>query len=343
MILTNLAHSDGVASFAIQMYRNMDHERFSVDFLVHDRIDEDYASLVSENNDHVFSVGSLSMKRYPQLKKSFHRILQENSYDVVHCNLPNMAWLYLKLAQKEKVRMRIVHVHQTSYAETKSHAIRNKILFKIGRKYSNLNLACSEMAGKFYFGEESFTTIYNGIDYERFSFNEERRRRIRKELKIDEDEVLFGQVGRYSIVKNQSFTLSLFHGRKEKVVLIGSGTKEEYFKSLEKEKGQNIMLLDVKSNVEDYYCAMDYLLLPSLYEGLPIVALEAQATGLTCIMADTITKECDFGNGMYLPLEMENWKQGLPDSIPTNRKSLYDSRFDGKIQAERLEQIYSGK
>ena len=341
-IRTNLVYNDGVTSFVRNYYRNINKSRFKIDFIVHQKPEKAISDEIKSDGNRVFEFPSLSLKNVPLLMKKAYKLMKTRHYDIVHLNLPNAAFIYLKQAKRAGVGVRIMHCHETKFSDIKSHAVRNRFLWMLGKQYVTTNFACSDLAGKFLYKKKKYIEINNAIDSSSYLFDPDARKRIRDELHIPSDVHLFGMVGRYCPQKNQLFAIQLFQKQNGNNVLICLGSKNDsYYKECAEtsDKDKNIILLNSTKNVSDYYSAFDALVLPSQYEGLPLTLVEAQANGLPCFASSTITREADLGGVYFLPLDLESWKAKIDDFAPT-RNMFTSAKFDVKSQAKRLESLY---
>ena len=197
------------------------------------------------------------------------------------------------------------------------------------KKYATDYFACSKLAGEWLFGKENVENgkvkiIHNAVDYQKFKMNEEVRNSIRKELNI-EDKLVIGHVGRFTNQKNHTFLIDIFNEIHKKnsnsvLMLVGIGEKEDEIKEKVKklEIEQNVLFMGFQDNVNELMWAMDVFLMPSLYEGLPVVGVEAQATGMPCFMSkDVVTDEVKITEGVkFISLNetAEKWAEEILNS-----------------------------
>lgn len=344
MIVTRLSPGDGVSTFAMNHYRQIDHDAFAIDFLSHGSADEKWKAEIEGHGDGVHVFPSLGMSNLPTIRKSYRSLLLEKGYDIVHCNLPNMAFLYLGCAKKHGVPARIVHSHATSFSDVFTHRIRNHLLWTFGRRYANSFVACSRAAGDFLFGKKKYVVLSNGIDSSRFAFDAKKRAEARKELKLADTDVLLGEVGRICPQKNQAFLLGLLPSLPQNyhLLLIGNSTPEDWAR-LPLSDPERVHRLSQRPDIERYYSAIDLFLLPSLFEGLPFSLIEAQASGLTCLASDNVTREADCGKVKFLPLQEDVWqKEILGLSSLGDRKAALAPQFDIVESTRRLKELYRG-
>lgn len=357
-VTPGLNNCGGIESFCMNYYKNFS-EKIQSDFITHDIKDNTYKNYIESNGGKVFKVSQLSgktiLKSIKEIKNFFK---QHNDYDIVHCNMANAAIFYLYYAKKYGIKTRIQHSHQDSYADKISHKIRNFFLVKIGNNFATDRIACSKIAGDFLFRNKQYDIVKNAIDSKKYLYNEVKRNEIRKKYNIDEDVTVLGNVGRLTEQKNQIKLVEIMDyivNKKQKnylLLIIGSGDLKDYLESKVKEKGleKNIIFTGSVSNVEEYMQAMDYFILPSLYEGLGIVNIEAQASGLPTIVSDKIPEEAivtDLIHFIELEKNSEIWaSEILKIEKNINRqnekyiKSITKKGYEIKQESKKLEELY---
>lgn len=248
---------------------------------------------------------STSYKGYiSDLKK----VIEEGGYDYVHFHAMSYAWPESTLlACKYSKGQAIIHSHSVL---NEYYPKKYQLLDKLGRvllankKY--LRLACGEEAGLSMFKGKPFVKIENGIDVDKYHFSEENRKKIRKRYAVDDNTILIGHVGRSGIEKNYPHSIKSFAElckRQEncKLMLIGNMDKDEEVLRLIQESGieDRVILTGRIEDTSVYYSAMDIFYLPSVYEGLPVVMVEAQACGLPCVTSVNVTRESDVGGTVH--------------------------------------------
>ena len=342
-------------------YRNIDKDKIQFHFLC----DEDSTNIPYEEIEKMGGKVIIipPYQRLFEYQKELYRIFKENNYKIVHSHISTLSVFPLRIAKKAGVPIRIAHSHSTSNKkEWKRNLIKN-ILRPFSKVYANQFFACSELSGRWLFGEKAFKNnkikiINNAIDLEKFKFNKEIRNKIREKLNILEDTLLIGHIGRFVTQKNHEFLIEVFNdiykGRKNsKLILIGQGNlKKKIVKKVE-ELGlkDNVIFTGQINNVSDYYNAMDIFILPSLYEGLPVVGIEAQANGLLCEFSTDMTKETKVLNTtrfISLKETPENWaKIILEDYKNFKRKDSFDEMTENNFniikEAKKLEEYYIEK
>lgn len=306
----------GIETFIMNVYRNIDREKIQFDFLVHNSKREFYDDEIERLGGKIYR---LSLKDDKNIFKYIRDLDQffktHKEYNIIHGHMQSMMPLYLFLAKKNNITTRIAHSHNNSY-EKSAKGIILHIFSRLSKYFSTINFACSEDAGKYLFKNRKFEVINNGIDINKFQFDEQTRNKIRKKLDIKENEILFGNIGRMEKQKNQKFLIDVFKKvytkqKNVKLLIIGTGSLEKKLKKQVNKlnlKNQIIFLKNI-NNVNEYMQGMDLFLLPSLYEGLGIVLIEAQMNGLHCIATkDTVATETRITSNIeYLKLEKDLW------------------------------------
>lgn len=270
--------------------------------------------------------------QYKSKFKKFMR-LHATEYDAVwlnDCMFGNID--ILKLAKRYHIKRRIVHAHNSlNMGGGISRLIRHKINTHLLRFYVTDYWACSKQAAKWSYPKRvndygMVKVIPNAVDIDKFRVKESVRRTYRIQLGID-DKIVFGHVGRFHYQKNHSFLIDVFmclHRLLPNAVLLLVGTGEEQEKIKEQvanyKLGESVFFLGQRLDAAQLYQAMDAFILPSLFEGLPVVMVEAQASGLPCFVADSITTEADIsGNVDFIPLSLEKeiWAREIKEYMST--------------------------
>ncbi len=273
-------------------------------------------------------------------QKSLQKIFKENNYKIVHSHINTLSVFPLYAAKKANIPIRIAHSHSTSNKKEWKKNLLKQILKPFSKTFANNYFACSEYAGKWLFGEKEFNkgNIYvlnNAIDIDKFKYNEKIRNEIRKELNINKDTLVIGHIGRFVKQKNHDFLIDIFNeytklNNNTVLLLIGQGPLEEEIKEkVNKLNLENkVKFLGQREDVNELYQAIDIFLLPSLYEGLPVVGIEAQASGLLCLLSDEMTKETKVLNtALFMSLSdaPESWAKVINKNIKNfKRKDTTD-------------------
>lgn len=279
------------------------------------------------------------------------KLIKKNKIDVVHAH-GNSGTLAVEMVASwlGGARKRIAHSHNTKCDQKKA----DKLLRPVFKIFYTDALACGIEAGKWLFGDTKFTVISNGRDINAFSFDEKKRQVYRKKLGIN-DEIVIGHVGGFYEQKNHVFLIEIYRAIKQiepkaKLYMIGDGPLKATIESLAKDV--EINFTGTIDNVTDYLNAMDGMILPSLFEGLPLVALEWQLNGLPILLSNTITDECSISDNvkfLSLNLSAKKWAEEILPMIKSNERCLNSQKaqktarekgFDIKTIAEELRKMY---
>lgn len=304
----------GIESFVINLYKNINKDIIQFDFLIETKMDLSLKEKILAMGGQVYEINSIK-NIVPYIKEIYH-ILKENQYKIIHCHSIQTRPIVSIIAKILHIPIRIVHSHSRQF-NNKKHILLRKMMQNIAIKCSNHFMACSQEAADFLFKKDTKVKIlYNGIEINKFIYQEKQREKIRKELKIKDDETLLIQIGRMTYLKNQQFTLKIMNLLKKsnqyKLLLIGNGEDEENLKQMTHNlQLKNIVIfLGYKKDIEAYLSASDIFLFPSLSEGLGISLIEAQVNGIPCICSKYIPKEVKQNqNVIYLSLEEEHLKE----------------------------------
>lgn len=352
-VLPNLRICNGMASYAMNYFRNINKEKFKIDFLLLRSIPSPYSNEIEQTGSQIFILPSPQKGIFKYLK-ALDKVFNSTKYDIVHCNVMNAGAIILKSAKKNRIRIRILHSHEAKSADIKWKEIRNNAIAPIVKYYATNYFACSKSAGDYLFGKKQFYVINNAIDESKFIYNENTRKIVRNKLNL-EDNFVIGTVGRFAPSKNPMFIVKVFAELKKscdraKLMWIGSGFMEEEIRNKVKslEINNDVMFMGDRSDVQDLYQAMDVLLFPSIYEGLGIVGIEAQYAGLPVVASDTIPKEIEISNLVtFLSLKesVEKWVEILisykKNFVRVNvEKAIGNSGYSIKNEAKHIEEIY---
>lgn len=277
----------------------------------------------------------------------------KGEFDIVHCHPIFASQLVGWPARLNGAKAVIQHSHSTRYSDKSSSAKRNAFLARFMGLFATDYVACSDGARALLRGHgKNAYLMRNAVDPEDFAFSPEGRARIRAELGAGDGTLVLGTLGRCSQEKNQTFLLDVAEalgarGVDYKVAIAGDGPLRG---ELEEQISQRalvgkVVALGSRGDARDLYSGFDCFALPSLFEGLPVSAVEAQATGLPCFLSDTITRDVAFGKVEFLPLgDAEAWANavlaGSGERKPAERGLLAHSGFDINVEAKRLVEYY---
>lgn len=291
----------GTQALLMNIYRNIDREKVQFDFLVEYPNKQFYDDEIISLGGKIFYTNIRNDYNIFKFKKQLKRILNENDYKIVHVHAFTIGYICLKTAKECNIPVRIAHSHNNETVHDSKYFLK-KIMQKLYTIYATDLFACSNEAGKYLFKNKKFTVLNNAIDTKKFEYNESIRRKMRSNLKIENNFVV-GHVGRLHTQKNHDFLIDIFkeikHKRENsKLLLIGTGPLENKIKEKIKNcKLENdVLFLGNRTDVNDIYQAMDVFVFPSLFEGLGIVTIEAQVSGTPVICSDKLPKEIEITN-----------------------------------------------
>lgn len=349
-ILISVPHNllyGGVQNYVLNILKNMDLSDLKIDI---------YFSQFNKSSDMFEEFKLKNLKIYfgennnnnkSQNIKNLKKLMMKNHYDVIHINTGDLSYqvMNLILAKKYNIQKRISHSHNSVVPHYKNLILLRKIKDSIYRLlirfFSTDYFACSILAGNWMFGKKAFNkkgiVQYNGIELNKFKFNQNIRDQIRNELKIKDDTVVLGLIAYFNEQKNHSFLIDIFEQYHKKntnslLMLIGNGElKNEIINKVKQLNLTNyVLFIDPSKNGHTYYNAMDYFLMTSLYEGLPFVGLEAQISELPCILSDRITQEVKISETVsFLSISNtpEYWADYI-DNTHKNHKTNRNSNFE---------------
>lgn len=295
VVLSNLRVSNGVASYIMNYFRKIDFHSIKMDFALYQDIETPYYDEIRKQGGKIFILPSVKSIR--KHISCCNKILQQEHYDIIHDNTLLLSYFMMYCAKKNGIPIRILHSHNSRLGETKYKEIRNKWLLPLLLNTANAYFACSDLAAQALFGKRPYVFVPNVISVKKFSFNESIRERVRNQFHCG-NKFIIGTVGRLAAQKNPFYAIDTIikvyeHNSNIQYWWIGSGPLMDRVRTYIKEKGATsyIRLFGSRNDIADLYQAMDLFFLPSLFEGLPVTGVEAQAMGLPCLLSDTITKE----------------------------------------------------
>ena len=346
-VLSSLSKSAGVAGVIMNYYRRIDRTKVGFDFLCFKPAEKSYEDEVKFLGGRVFYLTMPRIGQVGKWQKALYDFFAENSgeWDIVHNHEISFSKHLFRAVKKSTGAICIVHSHLTAFSESRLKSIRNRIFCAGYRKYVDYYFACSAEAGRV-FGGKKFRILNNAVDLDKFAFDPEARREIRDKYGIKEDELLIGHLGRICKQKNQGFLIGVLARVPEaKLLIAGAGDGSKLVEEAEK-KGvsDRFIFAGITSEPQKYLSAFDVFALPSLYEGLPVVGVEAQAAGLKCVMTDSLAEDAfATDSAVGLKLDEKLWASELAkrSARADNAETLKKKGFDINAEADKLAEFYS--
>ncbi|RKM61919.1 glycosyltransferase family 1 protein [Butyrivibrio sp. CB08] len=354
-VLQNL-NMGGAESYVMNIYREIDRSLVQFDFAVQHKggfFEEEIKRL----GGNIYYLPHFKIYNGMIFEKRLISLLKDHpEISIVHSHNNNIGAFAVRAAVKANVQKTVAHSHtnKKSISNWKDviYCMINPYSRYLFEKYSKIRLACSYAAGKWQYGNKTnFSVINNAIDISKFAYNE----KIRDELKqryILQNRIVIGHVGRLEKVKNQAFLIEVFaevHKKYHNTVLliIGEGKeKENLIRHISKYGlDDSVIILNNQEEIEKYYQLMDVFVLTSLYEGFPMTLLEAQASGMWCVVSDRIDKETNLtGKVVYLDLksDIKLWSEAVYEKAMMARDNcdIRLQQYDIRVIARELQNLY---
>lgn len=356
-IVPATSKESGVMRYVWNMLSGSDQKEFEFDFLYHIPSRITFEKEAEASGSGLFQAPDVAKDPigYVRYVNSFMKH-EGSRYAAVHCHVPNTAFCTLKAAAKAGIKNRLIHSHLAASSEHLSHRIRNYPLIRYGKRFATHNLACSEDAGVYLFGKRPFRIFRNGINVEEFRYDKDAACILKSQVLTDASAFpVIGCVGRLAKQKNYAFMLEIFRaliqieGRAE-LLIAGSGPEERTIKRLIGQMGLQgkVHLLGIREDVNKLYSVMDVLAMPSLCEGLPVAAVEAQASGLRCVFSSDVPLEADIARVSSFvdrSAPLSEWCLALMDSAsrgrnPDGERSVADAGYSLQSSSALLFDFY---
>lgn len=348
----------GAETMIMNLYRAIDKSQIQFDFIVHSSTENAYFQEVNNWGGKIYVFPKFDGKNILAYRRQWTSFLKSHKeYKILHSHVRSYALVFLGIAKKYGLKT-IVHSHSTSNGKSYKSIIKRIFQYPI-RKKSDYLFACSAISGKWLFGEKAlgqtnYKMIKNAIDTELYKLDYDIRKRYREDLGIEGKDV-FGHVGRLSEPKNHVFLLKIFakiHEKNKNAVLliVGSGILKDSIQRQIQELGlsENVIMLGTRDDVPRILMALDVFLFPSLWEGLPVTVIEAQAAGLPCLVSNKVTHEVAVSDAVkYLPIDQgtECWVEEAMNALGKRYETIEEIKkagFDVSTSAEELMHFYKG-
>lgn len=353
----------GIETMIMNQYRNIDRNKVQFDFLAHFGREAAYNDEIRAMGGRIYEMPALRDENHVFFWRFFSYLFALNKffrehreYKVIHGHMTHTAALYMPIAKRYGVSCRIVHSHSTK-SKAGLLGVLTNFLHKFATKDATEFFACSKAAQKWFFTEEIINSgnvhfVTNAIDAKRFRYDPEQRRKMREAFGL-KDELTIAHVARFRPEKNQAFMIDVLKEALKvrddiTLIFVGDGPQEEAVRAKAKACGvdNHVRFLGLRADVPDILQAADVFVLPSSWEGQPLTAIEAQASGLHCIVSDSLSRELDtLGMVRFISLDKVNeWVDALFEEAQKPRRDTYEeivaAGYDSCTTAAWLQEFY---
>ncbi len=348
----------GAETMIMNIYRNIDTSKIQFDFIIHTKEKCDYNDEIIKLGGKVYNVPQYTGLNHFEYKKAWKDFFNDHhEYKIVHGHMRSTAAIYINIAKKHGIKT-IAHSHSTASRGNKLERLVKNIMQIPIRYTADYLFACSNQSGKWLFGndvleKDNYKVIKNAIETEKYIFNESIRNEVRKKIGV-EGKFVVGHVGSFTYPKNHIFLLDIFYeiqkeNKNSILLLVGDGELRKDIENKINKLGieDKVILTGVISNVNDYMQSMDFFLFPSLWEGVPVTVIEAQASGLRCAISDKITDEVNitpYIQSISLEETTKVWADNIISAKEIDRAKSNDyiikNRFDVRDSIEELTAFY---
>ena len=348
----------GSQSMIMNIYRGIDRKKVQFDFII-DKSDElFFFDEIEKLGGNIYILPSFNGLNQKEIKESWELFFKTHlEYKILHSHVRSYASLYLPIARKYGIKT-IIHSHSTSSGSGIKSLVKQVMQLPL-RYQADYLFSCSEESGRWLFGKsalskKNYKMIPNAIDCSKYKYNLKIRKMIRNQYGLKDNELLFGHVGRFSKPKNHNFLIDIFaefsKNHDAKLMLIGDGELRINIEQRIEKLGiqDNVMILGTRTDVNKLMQAMDVFLFPSLWEGLPVTIIEAQASGLPCFVSNRVTKDVNVSSLIYnisLNQNAADWCKIIENTNLERQNVIEDIKkagFDIEGLANWMEDFYRG-
>lgn len=339
---------DGISNVATNYYIYQDHSQIQMDLVTINEIPQKLENTIKENGDFHYVMPLRNKNPFNYIFR-LSKLIWKKRYDVVHVHgNSNTMCIELLAAKLGQCKTRIAHSHNTKC----DHPIINKLLYPIFKFTYTDAFACGIEAGEWLFNKGEANIIANGVDLKRFTLDSQYRKNFKKELNV-ENRVVIGHVGRFSIQKNHERLIEIFAKLVEldsnvTLLMWGEGELLDHIKNISQKINGDIRFMGTSSEIEKCLHAVDIIVFPSLYEGLPLFLIEAQALGLPCLLSDNVSPNTKITNSVYyksLTSSNSDWakeilkitsKSNVEKNALTAHEEIRNAGYDIRLKAKEL-------
>ena len=347
-VFPTITQTNGVAAFAKNYISHIPSGKMHFSILCNDlRPSAEYTSFFRSEGRSLYFLPYVRTAKLTDYLKAIRDFFEaHHDFDLVYCHNGYQSYLIYYYARRAGIQHFAIHSHATVKSDNPLKSAAGAVLQWLANKKIDNKYACSTEAGLAMFKTADFQVIPNAIEFEKYQFDACIRKEIRSQFQMEDNQVIVGFVGRYAEQKNVFFFIELAKKLKAdaRILMIGAGNLKPKFLRVVESEGlaDKFIFLDETDRVNAYYSAMDVFLLPSLYEGLPVSAIEAQANGLPCLLSAAISKETDISGAVqFLDIhKMDDWVRCINQQMqPRGGAIKLDKSFDIHYQSKLFENI----
>ena len=346
----------GLETMLMNYYRHIDRSKVQFDFLVHREFEADYDEEIKSLGGRIYHVSRLVpwSRRYKAELRRFFRTHPE--YKIAHVHQDCLSSVALQCAKDCGIPVRIAHSHNSNQDKNIKYLFKRYYMRKIPETATEL-FACGKAAGDWMFGGRAYQLLPNAIAAEKYIYEEEKAKKIKKELDLEKN-IVIGHIGRFNPQKNHKFLIDIFEkcfekNQKVRLMLIGDGEGRKEIENKVKERGlqDNVIFMGVRKDVPELLQAMDVFVFPSLYEGLPVTMIEEQAAGVPAVISDRVSEECIITKDLVkvegLEETPEQWAGEILKQVKISKRDrseeIKKAKYDVETTAKWLEEYYLKK
>lgn len=347
----------GAETMVMNYYRHIDRTKVQFDFLVHREQRGAYDDEIEALGGRIYRMYPIYPQNFARYKRDIRVFFKDHpEYRIIHSHMSELGYFAFKEAAKQGVPIRICHAHSAPHGFDMKMVMRTYFKKRMMPYLTHLFM-CGEESGEWLYGERNksrFVMMNNAIDTAAYAWSPARCKKVRHELNL-EGVYTLGHVGNFTQPKNHSFLLEIFAALLKKepnavLLLVGGGTDMQRIQAKAQTLGiaEKVRFLGVRSDVADVMQAMDVFVFPSLYEGLPVTMVEAQASGLPCLISDKVPSECVLTNGLVEKVPLSEspdvWAERILEkrSLPRtdHHAEIAAQGFDINTEAVKLQEFY---
>ncbi|KRM20132.1 glycosyltransferase [Ligilactobacillus hayakitensis DSM 18933 = JCM 14209] len=347
----------GTQALLMNLYRKIDRTKVQFDFFVEYLDREFYDDEIEKLGGKIYYNNVRKDKNIIKFERNLEKVLKSGKYKIIHVHAYTIGYFVLKVAKKYGVPVRIAHSHENETVRDAKYPMK-LIMQKLYPIYATDYMACSDDAGKYLFKKRDYSVLKNAIDTKKFTFNKEIRKQVREKLRL-QNKFVVGNVGRLYPEKNQKFLIEIFNNIHNKIknavlIIIGNGPLKMDLLKQVRELGleDSVIFLENRRDINELEQAFDVFIFPSLFEGLGIAAIEAQAAGIPTLCSTNVAKDAKISplyNEQSLEVDPKIWSdQAIEISRNTlahtnTEKYVVDSGYDVSETVRWVTEFYIEK